>query len=400
MANDGKTLTFTRKVKTPAAHLYYAFTKRSGWNDWFCEGVEGDAQKYGQIFLLWKKGESASLQFTTLKENQQLVFTWFGTGDEHPGEVTVNFTEKGEVTEVVVEHRGVAADKVEQITKLWEKGLDNLKSVFEDGVDLRISARPMFGVMIEDMVTPEMAKEKNLPIDHGMLISETLTGMGAEASGLTGGDLVYEVSGIKIDDHNSLEAVISPRQAGDLVEMHYFRGKEKHVAQVELALRPMPEIPPTAQDFSEKISDIYKSANAKIDEVIEGVTEQQAEYRRKPGEWSSKEVFAHLIATERDMYTWAATLVHGGEAYGWTDRLPARMKSFQVVYPRILDLRRELGNAQQEGVVFVAELPAEFVARKSTYVRLVNAFYLTTPNHYTDHIAQIQENLEAAQGLG
>lgn len=400
MANDGKTLKFTRSIKAPAAHLYYAFTKRAGWNDWFCEGVEGDAEKLGQVFMTWKKGESASLQFTTLKENQQLVFTWYGTGDKRPTDVTVNLTEKGGVTEVVVEHRGVVADKVERITKIWEEGLDNLKSVFEDGVDLRISARLMFGVFIEEMVTPEIAKEKNLPADHGMLLSETLSGMGAEASGLTGGDLVYEVSGVKIVDHNSVEEVISPRKVGDFVEMHYFRGKDKHIAQVELKYRPLPDIPPTAYDFSEKISEIYKSANAKIDESIEGVTEQQAEYRRKPGDWHSKEILAHLISTERDLYAWAATLVHGWETYGFTDRLPARMKSLQVVYPRILDLRRELENAQQEGVVFVSELPAEFVSRKSSYVRLVNTFYLTTPNHYTDHITQIQENLEAAQGLG
>jgi uncharacterized protein YndB with AHSA1/START domain len=370
MADDGNTLAFTRSIKAPAAHLYYAFTKRAGWNDWFCEVVEGDAHKFGQVFLVWKVGDSAVLHFTTLKENQQLVFTWYGAQDKHPSEVTVNFKEKGEETEVVVEHRGVTANKVERITKLWEGGLDNLKSVFEKGIDLRISARPMFGVMIEDMVTPEMAKDKKFPIDHGMLISETLTGMGAEASGLVGGDLVYEISGVKIEDYHSIEAVLSPRKAGDFVEMHYFRGKEKHIAQIELTLRPLPEIPPTAHDFSEKISDIYKNANAKIDEVIEGVTEEQAEYRPKPGEWHSKEVFSHLIATERDMYTWGASLVQGWESYGWTDQLPARMKSFQVVYPRILDLRRELENAQQEGVVFVAELPAEFISRKSSYVRL------------------------------
>jgi uncharacterized protein YndB with AHSA1/START domain len=400
MASDGKTLKFTRSVKALAAHLYYAFTKRAGWNDWFCEGVEGDTEKLGQVLLTWKKGESASLQFTTLKENQLLVFSWYGTGDKRPSDVTVNLTEKGEVTEVAVEHRGVAAEKVERITRIWEEGLDNLKSVFEDGVDLRISARPMFGVLIEDMVTPEIAKKKNLSTDHGMLLSDTLPGMGAKASGLAGGDLVYEISGVKIEDYNSIEAVISPRQAGDFVEMHYFRGKEKHIARVELTLRPMPEIPPTAHDFSEKVSDIYESANAKIDEIIEGVTEQQAEYRSKPGEWHSKEVFSHLIATERDLYTWAATLIHGGEAYAWTDRIPTRMKSIQVVYPRLLDLRRELENTQQEGVVFIAELPAEFVSRKSTYVRLVNSFSLTIPSHYTDHIAQIQGNLEAAQDLG
>jgi uncharacterized protein YndB with AHSA1/START domain len=375
MANDQNTLKFTCSVKAPVANLYYAFTKRSGWNDWFCEGVDGDAHKHGQIFLTWKMGKSAGLQFTTLKENQQVAFNWFGSRDKHPSEVNVKFKDQGEATEVVVEHRGLSADQVEPMTKMWEEGLENLKSVFEEGIDQRTFARPMLGVMVEDMVTPEIAKVKNLPTDHGMLISDTLKGMGANAAGLLGGDLIVEVSGVKIKDFGSMDKVISSRKAGDFVEMHYLRGKEKHVAQVELTLRPMPEIPPTAQGFSEKMSDIYKSANAKIDEIIEGVTEEQAEYRPKPGEWHAKETFAHLIATERDFYTWAATLVHGSESYGWTDRVPARLKSIQVVYPRVLDLRRELGNAQQEGVVFVGEIPKEFVIRKSSYMRLVNSFY-------------------------
>jgi hypothetical protein len=294
----------------------------------------------------------------------------------------------------------VSADQVERITTLWEEGLKNLQSVFEEGKDLRITDRPMFGVMIEEMVTPEIAKEKNLPADHGMLLNETLKGMGAYAAGLTGGDLIVEVQGIKIEDYAAIEKVISPAKPGDIVEMLYFRNNEKHVAQVELTLRPLKKIPATAQDFSEKISDIYQSANAKIDEVIEGVTEEQAEYRRKPGDWNTKEVFAHMIANERDMYSWAGTLVQGNESHGWLGLLPARLKSIQLVFPQIPDLRHELENAQREGVVFIAELPGEFVSRKSSYVRLVNSFFLTIPSHYKDHIGQIQDNLAASQGVG
>ena len=400
MTKDQNMLTFTRTVKIPAAHLYYAFTKRSGWNDWFSEGADGDVHKFKQLVLVWKKGQSVILRFTTLKENQQLAFTWYGAEGLPPSEVNVELHEQGDGTEVIVEHRGVSADEVERITKLWENGLNNLKSVFEDGVDLRISARPMFGVMIEDMITPDIAKKKKLPAEYGMLLSDTLKGMGAKTSGLTGGDLIVEISGVKIEDYNSVDQVLSPRNAGDMVEMHYFRGKDKHIAQVELTLRPMPEVPPTAQDFSEKVSEIYKSANAKLDEVIEGVTEEQVEYRQKPGEWNSKDIFAHMIATERDMYAWTATLVQGNETYGWTERLPARLKSIQAIYPQILDLRRGLESTQDEGVVLISELPGEFVSRKSSYVRLVNSFFMTTPYHYNDHIDQIQENLTAAQGVG
>ncbi len=400
MDKDPKVLKFTRTIQAPAAYLYYAFTKKSGWNDWFSEGAEGDAEKDKQLLLKWKMGASVSLQFSTFKENKQLTFTWYGPEDSLPTEVNVYFNEQGEKTEVVVEHRGVSTNQVERLTKLWEKGLENLQSVFEEGKDLRISDRPMFGVLIKDMVTPELAKKMNLPADYGMLLGETLKGMGAHASGLTGGDLIVEISGIKIEDYNSIGKVIGPAKPGDVVEMLYFRGNEKRVAQVELTLRPMPDLPPTAQDFSEKISGIYESANAKMDEVIEGVTEEQAEYRQEQGEWNTKEVFAHLIASERDIFSWAGTLVQGNESHGWADILPARLKSIQLVFPRIPDLRHELENTQRQGVVFLAELPGEFVARKSSYVRLANSFFLTVPSHYKDHIEQVQNNLTAFQGIG
>lgn len=400
MDKDPKTLKFHRTIQSPVEDLYYAFTKKTGWNDWFSESAEGDALKHKQIFLMWKIGYSAGLQFTHLKENEHLTFTWHGSEDKHPTEVNVYFQDQGEETEVVVEHHGVSADRVEYFTKLWEEGLRNLQSVFEEGRDRRIYDRPMFGVMIKDMVTPEIAKEKNLPADHGMLLGETLKGMGAYASGLTGGDLIVEVSGVKIENYASIEKVIGPAKPGDIVEMLYYRGDEKRVAQVELTLRPLSEIPPTAQGFSEKLSEIYQSANAKIDEVTEGITEAQAEYRRKPGEWNSKEVFAHLIANERDMYSWAGTLVQGNESYGWLDHLPARLKSIQLVFPQIPDLRHELQSVQREGVGFIAELPGEFVSRKSSYVRLANSFFFAIPMHYKDHIGQIQDNLAAFQGVG
>jgi len=211
---------------------------------------------------------------------------------------------------------------------------------------------------------------------------------------------VIEIAGVKVEDFTSVEKEISQRSPGDVVEMVYYRGEEKKVAQVELSLRSMPVMPATAQDLSEKVAEIYSSANAKMDEVFEDVKEEQAEYRLKRGDWNSKEVLAHMISSERDTYDWAASLVHGHEAYPWTAHLPARLKSIQAVYPRISDLRNGIEMNQKEGVVFLTELPSEFVTRKPSFARMTSMFLLELPEHYQEHIGQIQGNLAAIQGIG
>ena len=400
MSKNPTTLKFTRTIEAPVAQVYFAFTNKSGWREWFSDGAEGDAIKLKHIFLAWKNDLSASVRFSELKENEQLKFVWHGSDDPRPTEVTVSLRDRDGQTDVEVEHRGLVTAQVERITKLWNDGLENLKSVLETGRDRRLYNKPMMGVMIADMVTPEIAEKKNLIVDHGMLLSSVLSGMGAETSGLTAGDLVVEISGIKIEDILSVEKALKPLTAGDVVEMVYYRDDEKQLAQVELSSRPSPEIPTTAQDFSDQVSNIYSSANAKFDEVFEDVTDEQAEYRPVLGEWNSKEVLAHLIASERDMYAWSGSVVQGNEAYLWTDQLPSRLKSIQVIFPIIPKLRQELVKTQQEGVIFLSELPGEFVARKSSFARMVNSFIIGTPLHYTEHIKQIHNNLVAAQGIG
>jgi hypothetical protein len=144
---------------------------------------------------------------------------------------------------------------------------------------------------------------------------------------------------------------------------------------------------------------IYASANAKMDEVFYGVSEAKAEFRPKPKEWTSKEVLAHLINSERDVVNWATTLVQGTESYTHTSNLPARLRSTTITYPLITDLRRELKDSQNEGLNFIAEIPAEFVARKSSYVRMASEFIEDTAYHYNDHIQQIEKNLAAAKDV-
>ena len=59
----------------------------------------------------------------------------------------------------------------------------------------------------------------------------------------------------------------------------------------------------------------------------------ELEYRHAAGEWSVKEVLAHLIASEEDSIHWLGSYLAGREVYPYTSGTPARLKSLLVLYP-------------------------------------------------------------------
>ena len=271
--------------------------------------------------------------------------------------------------------------------------------MMETGLDARLYNKPMIGIWLGELVDPKIAKKKKLAVEHGLIIGGAMKGMGAAEAGLQQEDQIVEIDGIPVHSFEDIDQALSPHVVGDMVEMVYYRQGQKMTAYVTLSTRVPPEVPSTAQALSEEMSGIYASANAKLDEVFYQINEAQAEFRPAPGEWNSKEVLAHMILSERDNYSWAATAVAGYETHPYADILPARLKSTLHLYPQVPDLRRGLNQAQDEGVSFLAEVPAEFVERRSSFVRFA-AHLQEVSLHYSDHIGQIESNLVGARDLG
>jgi hypothetical protein len=147
------------------------------------------------------------------------------------------------------------------------------------------------------------------------------------------------------------------------------------------------------------MSSFYKSANAQLRELIEDVTDEQAEFRPAPAEWNTKDVFAHLIASERDTYNWATALALNEYRMPYTSNATMRLKSIRSNLPDLPALFNGLQAAQNEGVTLLSELPPEFSERKSTFVPLAAELVEGIPHHYKDHIAQMNDNLSAARAL-
>lgn len=96
------------------------------------------------------------------------------------------------------------------------------------------------------VINEQTQKEKNLPVDYGILLAKNdkaepaiMPGSPAEKTGLKEGDIILEFNGVKIDANNSLGKFISARSVGDKVSLKVLKnGKE---INVELTLTERPE---------------------------------------------------------------------------------------------------------------------------------------------------------------
>jgi S1-C subfamily serine protease len=110
--------------------------------------------------------------------------------------------------------------------------------------------RAYLGVTMSD-VDENVAKDLDLPVDHGALIQQTVENGPAADAGLRGssgndtsgnvtggGDLLVKVDGKEINNSDDVAAAIEDNDPGDAIEVEYYRGDELETASVKLAERP------------------------------------------------------------------------------------------------------------------------------------------------------------------
>src|SRR5215218_6615574 len=110
--------------------------------------------------------------------------------------------------------------------------------------------RAYLGVTMAD-VDDDVAKDLDLPVDHGALIQQAVDNGPADDAGLRGsegsdtsgnvtggGDLLVKVDGEEIQNSDDVAAAIEDNDPGDTIEVEYYRGDELKTAKVKLAERP------------------------------------------------------------------------------------------------------------------------------------------------------------------
>lgn len=389
-------------VQAPPKLAYRAFTSSTALREWLCDVATVEPHPGGRMYLWWRGEFSSYGKYLELDENKHVKFRWHGSPDPAPTEATVTFTERDGGTLVRIEHAVPGEESWQSIGETfrqnWVESFENLKSVLETGIDLRIANRPMLGILPGDF-TKEQAKALNIPVREGLRLDGVVEGMGAEGAGLQRDDVLVEMAGKTItSEFNSLLNAIAGKKGGDEVEVVYYRGPEKRTVTMQLSRRPMADVSFVPGELAKRAREIFEPALAELEKVLEGYSDEQAMKRPDPKEWSALEIVAHLVHGERFNLVYLTSLIDGYEltSDGFGSNVTAQVEATVRANPSIELMLAELRRTVEELLAYVELLPAEFVLNKGSYYRFGSI--LLQPNfHINAHIQQIKDTLAAAE---
>ena len=110
---------------------------------------------------------------------------------------------------------------------------DVVDELLEDG-DVQ---HAYLGVSLQT-VTPELADERDLPVERGALIGSVRAGTPAADAGLRAGDVVVSAGGAAIEDDADLRRAVTSHEPGETLELEIRRGDATRTIDVELGERP------------------------------------------------------------------------------------------------------------------------------------------------------------------
>lgn len=402
MTDQNTVYRFECNIRATPDQVFDAFTSGTSLREWFCDFASTDPRTGGRVYLVWNSGFYAAGEFTRFEMGKSIHFTWFGRGEPAPSEVCIDLSAHNGSTTVTLEHKGVGVgdeweSTIEEVQMGWNDSLENLASYLETGLDLRFIRRPMLGITVSDF-NEETAAQLGIPVHQGIRLDSVVEGMGAAKAGLQNNDVIVELAGLPIIDWPSLANALQGQRAGDVVEVVFYREGKKRSMQMKLSGRPIPELPASAAELADAVRKRYEKCDSDLESFFVGVTEEEASFHAAPGEWSAKEVLAHLIHSERGLQNWLAEVIAGQEALydNFPDNVLARVQGTAEAYGTIPALIAEVKCAEQEVIGILAHLPEDFMARKGRYWRVAFST-LEAPYHLYTHLDQMKASIQAAR---
>lgn len=395
-------LSYQRKIGAARDLVYRAFTRATGFRDWLCDGATTQAEPDGRIVLWWNDGYVSSGVFKKLEPDTEIVFTWQGRAEPQATTVTVKLNKINGGTDLTLVHSGLGSGEAwetarEEFDNGWKYGLENLASTLETGKDLRFYNRPMLGILISDF-NAEIAARENIPVTAGVRLDGTVEGMGAEKAGLQQGDVITVMDGKEIASVENLTGILGQHQAGDTIQVNFYRGSEMHEIQMALSGRPVPDISWDPGELADRVEKMFAEMHAELLQAIDGASEAEMEARPAADEWNAKETIAHLYFDERGNNTYIADLI--GDHERWDDDFGSNilnpLQALIDAYPSTAELIEALKVREAETVALLRRLPESFTRRKAAYWRMADGL-LNAPYHTRSHIPQIKAAIESAR---
>jgi uncharacterized protein YndB with AHSA1/START domain len=391
-------------VETTPEMAFEAISKASELREWFSDEAWTEVRLDGRYDVRWNQGYRVDGKFSELDPPRSATIVWQGTGE--PGKTTVEFSVKAidDGVKVKVIHDGFGPgeewdEAFAQSEKGWATGLENLKSTLETGVDLRIARQPFLGIF-PDLLTPERAAKEGIAAERGIYVQNTVEDSGARAAGLGQDDVIVSLDGVETAGFAELGAALRARRAGDVVDVELVRGQKRETVQVALGSRPMPEMFDSAAELADRLAETVKEVEVELKAALDGVGDEEAGQAPAEGEWSAKQVLAHLSAGARGFHNvlvnWAVNgWLDGGPIN--QDQIPGQLDAVLAVTPTLEGLVKRFLADRAETVALIRFLPDETVAHKARFRRITEAV-LFPPDHTREHIEQIKNAIEVVRG--
>ena len=404
---DEEVLVFDTIINAPADLIYRAFTSSTGIREWLCDVSAVNPNEDGYICLAWNHGYYASGHYTQLVPNKRVSFTWIGRNEPDWTDVDVTITPLNGDNEfkVTLHHKGVGntpewEDAQAEINKGWRLGFENLKSVLEEGRDLRTMNRPLIGIFPRELtMLSESARESlGVTVDYGVVVSNVVPGFGAEMAGIQSDDVITAVNGEEIQNISALFARISEYAPGDQISVTVYRGAEKLTFEVNTTPQIFQSLPGSSEELAKEIEADSTKLLEKLENVLAGVTEAEASYTPGPEQWSAKETIVEFILHERGLQSWINNLVADHDLICEDIQVHClfRIRATLTTYPTLSDLLTELRRSFKETVACVAFIEQDFIRRKPSYWR-VGYELLEKSLGYQEYIRHIEETIQLAK---
>jgi uncharacterized protein YndB with AHSA1/START domain len=390
----------SREIKATPEAIFRALTHPLELAYWLCDYAWTDPKAGGDFHVRWRNGWWARGVYQMVERPRRVAFTW--QGKDEPGETEVVFELEAldEGTAVKIIHGGYGADAtwdkaVSEAEQGWASALENLDSVLTTGVDLRQARQPVLGIVPEEL-TPRRAAQEGIATESGIYLAGVVENGAAAEAGLVKGDVIISIGGLAVTDRGSFLTTLAAYRAGDEAEVGYVRGRQRGAAKVALKSRPVREISFDPQQEVERAREVQTTIATDLRQTLKTLSEEEAEKKPSPDEWSVKETLAHLSNAERFLQHWFCDIITGttfGQRGSDSNEVSEMFAKVFAVAPTVEALLSRWEQDAEESLALFAALRPEVVAKKARYRQMADWLHFMT-SHAQGHLEQIKATIE------
>jgi uncharacterized protein YndB with AHSA1/START domain len=370
-------------VRLPPIDVWQAFTHPVHLYYWLGDAIEIDLRVGGAYIVRGTNGMRLDSTVEKLLEGRRLVLRPTRRGDDARIEIDL-------VKLAGAETRVCVADPDSEDAEPWREALENLRSVWEQGIDLRESRTPVMGIGPKDL-GPGDRPVRGVPPGVGVRLNAVLKGGAAQEAGLRAGDVVISFDGEAVRSVEELVRCIRARKPGDTAQVLAIRDGHENARTVILARRSgRGEPPPTPERLLRAMSDAVAEADVTLEKAVRGLSDGDAYRPERPEAWSVAQVLAHLSITERMLQCWLDQAARGERPTIDSEPCtnPGRIAGILASRPSVRELLDRVRRDEQETLAFLSHLPPSVATFKPRWAR-VALTALDYRTHSDDHLGQI-----------